>query len=117
MDFAAVPHAVFTEPQIASIGLTESRAAKDHDIIVGKASYADTVQGDVRKVEAGFAKAVIERKTGRILGFHIIGPDASILIQEVVNVFTQKGDYRFIADAMHIFPSLSDLITETLGKA
>ena len=39
MDFGAVPHAVFTEPQIASIGLTESQAAKDHDIIVGKASY------------------------------------------------------------------------------
>jgi len=117
MDFGAVPHAVFTEPQIASIGLTESQAAKDHDIIVGKASYNDTVQGDVRKVEAGFAKAVIERKTGRILGFHIIGPDASILIQEVVNVFTHKGDYRSITDAMHIFPSLSDLITETLGKA
>lgn len=117
MDFGAVPHAVFTEPQIASIGLVESQAAKDHDIVVGKASYNDTVQGDVRKVEAGFAKAVIERETRRIFGFHIIGPDASILIQEVVNVFTQKADYRSITDAMHIFPSLSDIITETLGKA
>ncbi|MBP1748537.1 MAG: FAD-dependent pyridine nucleotide-disulfide oxidoreductase [Deltaproteobacteria bacterium] len=99
-----------------SVGLIESQAAKDHDIIVGKASYHDTVQGDVRKVEAGFAKAIVEKKTGRILGFHIIGPDASILIQEVVNVFAQKGDYRSITDAMHIFPSLSDLITEALDK-
>ena len=39
----------------------------------------------------GFAKAIVEKETGRILGFHIIGPDASILIQEVVNAFTQKG--------------------------
>ena len=116
MDFGAVPHAVFTEPQIASIGLTESQAAKDHDIIVGKASYRDTVQGDVRKVDEGFAKVIVEKETGRILGFHIIGPDASILIQEVVNAFTQKGDYQSIMDAMHIFPSLSDLITETLDK-
>ena len=116
MDFGAVPHAVFTEPQIASIGLIESQAAKDHNIVVGKASYQDTVQGDIRKVEEGFAKAIIEKDTGRILGFHIIGPDASILIQEVVNVFAQKGDYQSIMDAMHIFPSLCDLITETLDK-
>ena len=64
----------------------------------------------------GFAKAIIEKETGRILGFHIIGPDASILIQEVVNVFTQKGSYDAIMDAMHIFPSMNDLITETLDK-
>ncbi|MBP1750661.1 MAG: hypothetical protein H6Q52_3200, partial [Deltaproteobacteria bacterium] len=116
MDFTLVPHAVFTEPQIASVGLTESQAAKDHDIIAAKASYSDTVQGDIRKIDEGFAKAVIEKNTGRILGFHIIGPDAAVLIQEVVNVFAQKGDYRSITNAMHIFPSLSDLITETLDK-
>ena len=116
MDFTLVPHAVFTEPQIASVGLTESQAAKAHDIITAKASYSDTVQGDIRKVDEGFAKAVIEKNTGRILGFHIIGPDAAVLIQEVVNVFAQKGDYRSITNAMHIFPSLSDLITETLDK-
>ena len=83
---------------------------------LSKASYRDTVQGDVRKVDEGFAKVIVEKETGRILGFHIIGPDASILIQEVVNAFTQKGDYQLIMDAMHIFPSLSDLITETLDK-
>ena len=116
MDFGAVPHAVFTEPQIASVGLIESQAAKDHDIIVGKALYTDTVQGDIRKADEGFAKAIIEKGTGRILGFHIIGPDAPVLIQEVVNVFTQKGSYDTVMDAMHIFPSMNDLITETLDK-
>lgn len=115
MDFGAVPHAVFTEPQIASVGLIESLAAKDHDIVVGKASYTDTVQGDIRKAE-GFAKAVIEKTSGRILGFHIIGPDAAILIQEVVNAFSRKETYQSVMDPMHIFPSLCDLITEALGK-
>lgn len=116
MNFEAVPHAVFTEPQIASIGLTESRAAKDYEIITGKTTYGDTIQGEIKKIETGFAKVIIEKKTGRILGFHIIGPEASILIQEIVNVFNQKGDYRSIINAMHIFPSLSGLITETLDK-
>ncbi len=115
MDFGAVPHAVFTEPQIASVGLIESQAAKDRDIVVGKASYTDTVQGDIRKAE-GFAKAVIEKNTGRVLGFHIIGPDAAILIQEVVNVFSRRESYQSILDPMHIFPSLCDLVTEALDK-
>ncbi|MHB8111240.1 MAG: dihydrolipoyl dehydrogenase family protein [Syntrophorhabdaceae bacterium] len=116
MDFSAVPHAVYTDPQIASIGLTESQAAKDYTIAIGRASYRDTVQGDIRMADGGFAKAIIEKGTGRILGFHIIGPDAPILIQEVVNVFTQKGTYQSIVDAMHIFPSLSDLITEAFAR-
>lgn len=116
MDFAAVPHAVYTDPQIASIGLTESQAAKDHSISVGRASYRDTVAGDIRMADDGFAKAIIEKGTDRILGFHIIGPEAPVLIQEVVNVFTQKGSYRTIVDAMHIFPSLTDLITETFAN-
>jgi dihydrolipoamide dehydrogenase len=113
MDFDAVPHAVFTSPQIASIGLTESEAAKRYEILVGRAQYDDTVQGDARMENGGFAKAIVEKGTGRILGFHIIGPDASILIQEVINVVARKGDYRSITGTMHIFPALSDLIPET----
>jgi mycothione reductase len=116
MNFDAVPHAVFTSPQIASIGLTEAEAAKEYDILVGKAQYDDTVQGDVRMVREGFAKAIVEKGTGRVLGFHIIGPDASVLIQEVVNVVARKGDYRSITGAMHIFPALSDLIPEAFDR-
>jgi len=119
MDFDNVPHAVYTSPQIASIGLTEEQAAGQYgnNMLVGKARYEDTVQGDVRMVSSdSFAKALVEKDTGRILGFHIVGPDASILIQEVVNVMARRGNYREITDAMHIFPSLSELIPETLDK-
>jgi dihydrolipoamide dehydrogenase len=117
MDFDGVPHAVYTSPQIASIGLTEEQAAGRYDILVGKARYEDTVQGDVRMLgDEVFAKVIVEKGTGRILGFHIIGPDASILIQEVVNVVARRGKYQEITDAMHIFPALSELIPETLGR-
>ena len=114
MDFQAVPHAVFTVPQIASIGLTEAEAAKGHEIMVGKARYTDVVQGDVRMEQDGFAKAIVEKGTDRILGFHIIGPEAAILIQEVVNVVARKESYTTITDAMHIFPALSEVVQETL---
>jgi len=116
MDFSAVPHAVFTYPQIASIGLTEEKARKNYEVLVGRAKYSDTVKGSAIGEEEGFAKAIVDKKTRRILGFHIIGPDASVLIQEVVNVLAHKGYVSYISESMHIFPALSDLITETLSN-
>ena len=115
-DFRIVPHAVFTVPQIASIGLTEAEARKGHDILVGRASYSDIVQGDVRLEDDGFAKAIVEKGTDRILGFHIIGPEASTLIQEVINVMSQGGGYKMITDSMHIFPAMPELIQEALNR-
>ncbi|HME44081.1 MAG TPA: dihydrolipoyl dehydrogenase [Syntrophorhabdales bacterium] len=117
MNFAAVPHAVYSYPQIASIGLTEAEARKTYQVLVGKANYNDVVQGDARIEKDGFAKAIIERDTGRILGFHIIGPEASVLIQEVVNAVVNKAGVDSITDSMHTFPSMSELIPETLNRA
>lgn len=116
MDFGMVPHAVFTYPQIASIGLTEERARKDYEILVGKAKYSDTVMGVAMVEEDSFAKAVVEKNTKKLLGFHIIGPEASILIQEVVNAIANKNDMKYITESMHIFPALSELIPEVLNN-
>ena len=116
MNFDAVPHAVFTVPQIASIGMTEAQASQGHEVLVGRAQYADTAQSDVRMESQGFAKAIVEKGTERILGFHIIGPDAAILIQEVVQVMTQKASYKAIIEAMHIFPAFTELIPETFSR-
>jgi mycothione reductase len=116
MDFENVPHAVFTNPQIASIGLTEARARRNHEILVGRAKYSDTVMGEAMNERKGFAKAIVEKGTGRILGFHIIGPQAALLIQEVVNAVINRKDVKSISDCMHIFPALSNLIPETLDN-
>ena len=116
MDFQNVPHAVYTSPQIASIGLTEKKAREEHEILVGRAAYSDTVMGEAMLEHKGFAKAIVEKGSGRILGFHIIGPHAAILIQEVVNAVLNRTDVRSITGSMHIFPALSNLVTETLGN-
>lgn len=116
MDFELVPHAVFTRPQIAAVGLTEELARKDHDISVGRAMYSDTVMGEAINEKSGFAKAVVEKNTGRILGFHIIGPHAAILVQEVVNAVINKSGVKSVTGCMHIFPALSNLIPEALGN-
>jgi dihydrolipoamide dehydrogenase len=115
-NFGLVPHAVFTRPQIAAVGLTEEQALKNHKILVGRASYSDVVMGDAMMEKESFAKAIVEKKTEKILGFHIIGPEASILIQEVVNALARGGDVKSITDNMHIFPALSEIIPEALNN-
>jgi mycothione reductase len=116
MDLASVPHAVYTNPQIASIGLTEEQARKGHEILVGRANYSNIVMGDAMMEQEGFAKAVVEKGSGRILGFHIVGTQAAMLIQEVVNAVINKEGLKSITDCRHIFPALSNLIPEVLGN-
>jgi mycothione reductase len=116
MDFFAVPHAVFSWPQIASIGFTEEEAKKRHRTMVGRAKYSDTVKGTAMGEGEGFAKAIVEKSTRKILGFHIIGPEASVLLQEVANAVANKSDITSITGSMHAFPALSDVITETLNN-
>ena len=116
MDFDVVPHVVFSYPQIASVGLTEAAAKKDYSILVGKAGYSDIVTGDTMAEESGFAKAVVEKTTRKILGFHIIGPYASFIIQEVVNAMANKQNVESIAGPLHTFPTLPELIPEVLSR-
>jgi dihydrolipoamide dehydrogenase len=96
VDYSAAPHAVFTRPQVASVGMKEAEASQSgHKILVGRAFYKDTAQGAAMAETGGFVKVIVEQETGRILGAHIIGPFASMLIQEVINAMA-SGDGSFV---------------------
>ncbi len=116
MNYGAAPHAVYSHPQIASVGLTEESAKKDHTILVGIAKYSDIAKGEAMMEEDSFAKAIVDKKTEKILGFHIIGPNAPELIQEVVNTMESGGATSNIMSGMHIHPALSELIQQTLAN-
>ncbi len=117
MDYRAVPHAVYSSPQIASVGLTEARARElGHDIVVTRTPYTDTAKGEAIAEEVGFTKAIVEKESQRILGFHIIGPHAAILIQEVVNAMQSGGHLHEIARAIHIHPALSELVPSSFSN-
>jgi mycothione reductase len=117
IDYNTAPHAIYSYPQIASVGLTEARARESHNILVGKARYLDTAKGEAMVEEDVFAKAIIDKETDHILGFHIIGPYAPILIQEVVNAMTSGGHVTEVNRGIHIHPALSELIPVTLNRA
>ncbi|MBE0516755.1 MAG: dihydrolipoyl dehydrogenase [Methanophagales archaeon] len=114
MEYRAIPHAVFSHPQIASVGLTEEQARKDYEILVGKATYSAVAKGEAMLETESFAKAIVDKQSQKILGFHIIGPYAPILIQEVITTMANERDMIFIARGMHIHPALPELILVTL---
>lgn len=116
MDYSAAPHAVYSHPQIASVGLTEDEARKSHHVLVGRESYSDTAKGKAMMEEEGFAKAIVDEHSGNILGFHIIGPHAPILIQEVVNAMASGGDMHGIYNGLHIHPALPELVQRTFSN-
>jgi len=114
IDYSAAPHAVYSHPQIASVGMTEASARKDHKILVGRANYSEVAYGEAMMEENGFAKGIVEEKTNKLLGFHIIGPYAPILIQEVINVMAGAGKIDDLESGLHIHPALPELILKTL---
>lgn len=118
MDYRSAPHAVFSYPEIASVGLTEEQARREFDpgkLLVGKAKYSEVARGEAMMEEESFAKAIVKRD-GKIIGFHIIGPHASILIQEVINAMANDLDIWSIGKAMHIHPALPEVIVATFGN-
>jgi mycothione reductase len=118
MDYSAAPHAVFTHPQVASVGLKETEAKqKGHRILVGKAFYKDVAMGAAMGEPEGFVKVIVEQKTGKILGAHIIGPLASILIQEIINAMAvEDRTFLPIIRGMHIHPAMPEVVQRAFGN-
>jgi dihydrolipoamide dehydrogenase len=118
MDYSTAPHAVFTHPQIASVGLKEAEAKQlGYKVLVGVSSHASTALGAAMGEPKGFVKVIVEQKTGKILGGHIVGPFASILIQEIINAMA-VGDKTFtpIVRGMHIHPAMTEVVQMAFGN-
>lgn len=116
MDFNVVPHGVFCYPQIASVGLKQAEAKMHYNILVGTAYYRDTAMGAAMGNPEGFVKVIVEKETGKILGAHIIGPEATVLIQEITNaMIIPPGDFGPIARGMHIHPALNEVVQNAFG--
>lgn len=112
MDYDKTPYAAFSWPQIAAVGLTERDALKrGKTILLGEYNYSDTAKGAAMAEEDGYVKIIIEEDTYKILGAHIIGPYAPILIQEIINVmYAGEGTVHPLIDAIHIHPALPEVV-------
>ena len=115
-DHRFVPSAVFTDPQIATVGLTENQArAAGHDIKTKVQDYADVAYGWAMEDSTGFAKIIVERDTGVILGAHIMGHQASSLIQPLIQAMSFGLAGQDMARGQYwIHPALPEVIENAL---
>lgn len=114
-----VPAAVFSHPQVASVGLTEQAAsAENRDVVIGRREYAGTAYGWALGDGPGFAKVIVDRASDEILGAHIIGPQAATLIQPLVQAmqFSQTAT-QVARDVYYIHPALTEVIENALLDA
>jgi len=113
-DYHAVPHAVFTYPEITSVGLRQKEAIEQYGIdgiLIGFERFEDTAKGEAMALKDYFVKVILAKESLRILGAHIIGPHASVLIQEIINLmYTPDQTAQPMLAAMHIHPSLSEVV-------
>jgi mycothione reductase len=111
-DFIGMPHAVFTEPQIGAVGRTESDLADaDQEYVVGRAEFTDTAMSRALKLDNGFVKVLADPETREILGCHIIGHEASMLIHEITPATRYGGTVDDLANTLlHAHPAMNKVV-------
>jgi mycothione reductase len=115
-DHRFVPRAVFSGPQVACVGRTEQECqAQGLDYTVGVRDYGGVAYGWAMEDTDHFAKVIAERGTGRLLGAHIIGPQASILIQPLIQAMSTGLDAKTMAHGQYwIHPALPEVVENAL---
>ena len=116
VDYSAMPHAIFSSPQIAGVGLREQDLkAKNIDYAVGRYNYINSGMGIALQDNDGFVKILADRKTRKILGCHILGTDASILIHEVIVAMKNNLSVDAISSSIHVHPALSEVVQRAVN--
>jgi mycothione reductase len=123
-DHRFVPNAVFSQPPLAAVGLTEQEAeAAGVEVAIGRAEFSETAYGwamrsgsqDTSSEATGLVKLLADRKTGRLVGAHLMGTHASILIQPLIQAISFDQDVRTLARGQYwIHPALTEVIEKAL---
>ena len=118
MDVRTIPAVVFTDPEIASAGLTDEEAkAKGHEVKIGKFPFAALGRALSVNDTEGFAKVVIDAQTEEILGVHIVGNGASDLISEAALAIEMGAVAQDLNLTIHPHPTLSEAVREAAAAA
>ena len=117
VDYSAMPAAVFSSPQVASVGLTEQAAVEQSvPYLSATYDYVDTAYGSSIEDRDGFVKVLAHHDTEKILGCHIIGTHASILVQEVANAMRLGLTTDAITQAIYVHPALPEVVQRAFGS-
>lgn len=113
MDYRAVPSPIFTDPEMATTGLSEKQAREaGYDVLIGKFPFRPLGKAMAMDAQEGMVKIVSERKYGEVLGVHIVGPHASDLVHEGVAAIKLEATIEELMTMIHAHPTLSEAMLE-----
>jgi len=122
MHYKSIPNVVYTWPEVAAVGLTERQVREDgRQYRVGKFPFSANGRARTMGESAGFVKFIADARTDELLGAHLVGPNVSELVAEVVLGFEYRASTDDIGITVHAHPTLSEATKEaalaTLGRA
>ena len=118
MDLRIVPRVTFTDPEVASVGLTEATARRGgRKVRTGFARLIDAEKAQIDGIEHGHVRCIADAKTGELLGCHIVAENAGDMIHEAVAMMAARTPIKVVANAMHAYPTLSELMRSALRDA
>jgi pyruvate/2-oxoglutarate dehydrogenase complex dihydrolipoamide dehydrogenase (E3) component len=116
-DHTAVPRVTFTDPEVASVGLSEAAArAKNIDVVVATADPAETARGYIHDFHGGTLKLVGDRQRGVLLGATMVTPRAGEILGELVLAVKVGTPLRALADVIHPFPAFNRVLGASLAE-
>src|SRR5579885_2490776 len=117
VDYTTIPGCTYTDPGVASVGLTEKAAREaGHEVRVGKFPFLFSGRALASDETEGFVKLVFDAKYGELLGAHLIGSQATELIAELVMAKKLEATEEEILHAMHPHPTYSEAVMEAAGQ-
>ena len=118
INYGPVPHAIFAYPEVAGVGSTEDELIEAGiDYVAGSASYPDSNVGLARQLDHGFAKVLVDRRTEKLLGAHIVGPEASDVIHLVIAFMSQGAGLDDLLRMIYIHPALPEIVRDAARDA
>jgi pyruvate/2-oxoglutarate dehydrogenase complex dihydrolipoamide dehydrogenase (E3) component len=116
-DHSAVPRVTFTDPEIASVGMTEAGAReKGIDVVVATADPAEAARGYIHDFHGGMLKLVGDRKRGVLVGATMVTPRAGEILGELILAVKLGTPLKTLADVIHPFPAFNRVLGAALGE-
>ena len=113
-----MPHAVFTNPEIGSVGLTEEQAKENKlNYVVGISQYKNCAQGLARLSDVGMVKIIVDKTNRNILGAHILGEEASTMIHQLTQAMTMNAKIDDLLSMIYVHPALNEVVRNAAKKA
>jgi dihydrolipoamide dehydrogenase len=114
VDNRGVPRPIYTDPEIASVGLTEAEAREQYgdDVAVGSFPWVANARAVMQNETAGWVKSIHETRYGELLGIVMVGPHVTDLIEAGVVALDAESTVETVADGMAAHPTLSEAVKE-----